>query len=152
MILKRMKQCNLWIHDNESILKNVPQLLTRLTLGLLFFRTGWGKLAHLDKTIDYFSSLGIPAAHIQAPFAATTEFLCGGLLLIGLGTRLATIPLSIIMLVAIRTAKWEDITSWLDLFGVSEFLYLLLLIWLEAAGAGSVSIDRWIRTKLLNKK
>ena len=41
---------------------------------------------------------------INAPFVATTEFVCGALLVLGLGTRLAAIPLIVLMLVAITTA------------------------------------------------
>lgn len=119
----------------------VHQLLTRLIIGLVFASTGWGKLHNLQKIIDFFNSLGIPAAKIQAPFVAGMEFLCGVLVLIGLATRYASIPLIIIMLVAIRTAKWEEVTGVFSLFDMSEFLYMVLLTWLVVYGGGKISVD-----------
>ncbi len=116
-------------------------LLARITIGIVFIESGWGKLHNLPKVIGYFESLGIPAAQYQAPFVAGTEFFAGALVLIGLVTRLASIPLSAIMLVAIITAKSSEINTWSDVFGFSEFLYLVLLIWLIVEGAGALSAD-----------
>jgi putative oxidoreductase len=124
-------------------------LLARLVIGLVFVRTGWGKLHNLEQVTEFFRSLGIPAAQIQAPFAASMEFLCGLLVLAGLCTRLASIPLIVIMVVAIRTAKMGDFADahgpieWLNvMFGLSEFLYIVLLAWLAIQGAGRLSLDR----------
>src|ERR1051325_9033505 len=46
----------------------LPGLLSRLTIGGVFIQSGWGKLHHLDKVVQFFTSLGIPAPQIQAPF------------------------------------------------------------------------------------
>ena len=59
--------------------------LARLTAGWIFFQSGWGKLHDLGKVTDYFISLGLPAPAFQAELTATTEFVCGTLLLLGLG-------------------------------------------------------------------
>lgn len=126
----------------------VAELLTRGCVGFVFFQSGYGKLTHLDKTIEFFASIGIPFANVQAPFAAITEVGCGALLLAGLATRFAAVPLVAIMVVAIRTAKWEEITDLSSLFGTSEFLYIILLVWLIAQGAGRLSVDAWLRSKL----
>lgn len=124
-------------------------LLARVVIGLVFIKSGWGKLHNLDHVIEFFRSLGIPAPEIQAPIAATMEFLCGLAVLAGLFTRLAAIPLIVIMVVAIKTAKTADFADahgaleWLNvLFGLSEFLYIVLLAWLALRGAGALSLDR----------
>jgi putative oxidoreductase len=119
----------------------LPPLLARLTLGIVFVQSGWGKLHNLPKVIDFFTSLGIPAPWFQAHLVASTELVCGGLVLIGLLTRLASIPLAITMVVALITAKLSDIHELSDLFSTSEYLYILLFIWLAIQGAGKVSID-----------
>ena len=126
-------------------------LIARLVIGLVFVKTGWGKLHNLDHVIEFFRSLGIPAPQIQAPFAATMEFLCGLAVLVGLCTRLAAIPLMVIMVVAIKTAKGADFADahdpieWLNaLFGLSEFLYIVLLVWLATRGAGALALDRFL--------
>ena len=117
-------------------------LLTRLSIGYIFVESGYGKLTHLDKTIGFFSSLGIPYPEFQAPLAAGMEWVCGLLILVGLATRLASVPLMVIMMVAIRTAKWEDVTDVSSLLGLSEFLLIVLLCWLIAYGSGHLSVDR----------
>src|SRR4051812_46940410 len=83
----------------------LPPLLARLTVGWVFARTGWGKLHHLPQVIGFFRQLGIPRPEFHAPFVATNELVCGALIMVGLFTRVACVPLSITMLVAILTAK-----------------------------------------------
>ena len=122
-------------------LRWVPPTLARLTLGWVFLMSGWGKLHHLDDIIDFFESLHIPAAHLQAPFVAGVEFVCGTLLLLGLFTRLAAVPLVITMIVAILTARREELTSIDALFGFIEYLYIVLLLYLAAEGPGPLSLD-----------
>src|SRR5262245_13948687 len=68
-------------------------LLARITVGWVFAMTGWGKLHSLQKVIDYFTDIGIPYPQIQAPFASANELVCGLLVLLGLATRVASIPL-----------------------------------------------------------
>jgi putative oxidoreductase len=122
----------------------VAPLLARLTVGYAFVESGWGKVHNLDKVTEYFTELGIPAASFQAPFVSFVELICGSLVLIGLGTRLAAVPLIGTMIVALITAKASDIASFSDLIGTIEFCYAVLLAWLALAGAGRASIDHAI--------
>jgi putative oxidoreductase len=129
-----------------------PPLFARLVVGLVFALTGWGKLHNLhgaDGVIEYFRSLGIPAPELQAPFAASMELACGLALLAGLCTRLAAVPLIVIMIVALKTTQGEALAAEPDLiqrfnllFGFPELLYIVLLAWLAIAGAGALSLDR----------
>ena len=66
------------------------------------------------------------------------------LVLVGLATRVASIPLIIVMLVAIRTAQWENVDSFAALVGLVEWAYIAILAWLAIAGPGPISIDRLI--------
>jgi putative oxidoreductase len=120
----------------------LPPTLTRITLGCVFLLSGWGKLHHLPKVVAFFTELGIPAPQFQAGMVATFEFVCGGLILIGLSTRLAVVPLIATMTVALITAKASEISDPSDLFGLAEYLYIVLFIWLGVVGAGPFSIDR----------
>lgn len=122
----------------------LPPLAVRLAVGYVFMRTGWGKLHNLDSVINFFKELGIASPEIQAPIVASLEFGCGILIIAGLGTRLAAIPLACIMAVAIWTAKRAELEGFMDLFQLSEFLFMLLFAWLFTAGPGSVSVDRLI--------
>lgn len=126
----------------------LPPLLARIAVGWIFMTSGWGKLHNLDKVTGFFTDLGLPMPAFQAYLVSTTEFACGLLLLAGLFTRLASVPLAIIMAVAIATAKREELHGVPDLFGFSEFLYILLLIWLIFKGPGLLAIDTLIGRKL----
>jgi putative oxidoreductase len=128
-----------WVTSNLGWL---PPTLARITLGGLFLSSGWGKLHNLPKVIAFFTELGIPAPQFQAGMVATFEFVCGGLILIGLLTRFAVLPLIATMVVALLTAKASEIQGPSDLFGLSEYLYVVLLVWLGVSGAGPISCDR----------
>jgi putative oxidoreductase len=116
-------------------------LLGRVTLGVLFMSTGWGKVHHLNKVTSFFTELGIPAPAFQATLVSYVELIGGGLLLIGLASEFAAVPLIVSMLVAIMTAKRHEIHGLPDLFGLVEWTYLVLLIWVVLTGAGKVSLD-----------
>ena len=122
-------------------LRWLPPLVARASLGLLFLKTGWGALHILPKVAAYFAELGIPAPALLGRFVAGTELVCGGLLLAGLLTRLASLPLIVTMIVAIATARKAEIHGLADLFGMKEYLYVALLLWLGAFGAGRISLD-----------
>lgn len=124
--------------------KAIPELISRLVIGLVFIESGWGKFQNLPKIISYFESLGIPYANLQAPFVSGVELIAGLFVLLGIFTRISSLPLIAIMLVAIRTAKWEDVTDLSSLFGISEFLYVVILIWLAVYGAKYLTVDSLI--------
>jgi putative oxidoreductase len=119
-------------------------LVARLTVGCVFATTGWGKLHNLQKIVDYFTELGIPYPQYQAPFASANELVCGLLVLVGLATRVASIPLVIVMLVAIRTAQRGNVDSLAALLGLVEWAYIVIFAWLAIAGPGPVSVDALI--------
>lgn len=118
-----------------------PPSITRLVVGWVFVSSGWGKLHNLEGVVQFFRDLGIPAPELQAPFVAGTELVCGALLLAGLATRLAALPLIAVMAVALATALRDRIEALPDLFGLSEFLYAVLLASLVVLGAGPYSLD-----------
>jgi len=127
-----------------SALQWLSPALARLTVGLVFLQSGWGKLHDLEKVTNYFTQLGLAAPAFQARLASTAEFVCGGLLLVGFATRFAAVPLIVIMCVAIRTALWEQVDGIGSLVGLTEFAYIALLVWLGTNGAGPLSLDRLI--------
>ena len=119
-------------------------LLVRVSLASVFVVTGWGKLHDLAKVTGYFTELGIPFPGLNAVLVATTELVGGSLVLVGLFTRLAAIPLALSMLVAIFTGKRADIDGIVSVFAFTEFTYLACFVWLAVAGAGAISLDRML--------
>jgi len=120
-------------------------LVIRLYWGWQFFRTGRGKLLHLDRTADYFASLHIPAPKLNAFLAGSTECVCGLLLLVGLFARAASVPVTVTLLVAYVTADREAFLSFFSdpdkFLGATPFLFLLAVLLVLAFGPGRYSLD-----------
>ena len=119
--------------------------LARLTVGLVFVGTGWGKLHSIPDVTSFFTDLHIPAAGFHARLVAGTEFFGGLLVLLGLGTRLASLPLAFTMVIAILTAKRANIDGLTTLVGFEEWSYLVMFLWIALAGPGPLSLDALIR-------
>jgi len=83
-----------------------PVFLVRLMVGSVFLSEGIQKFLFADALgVGRFVKIGIPAPQIMAPFVGVVEIVFGALILLGLFTRLAAVPLTINILVAIATTK-----------------------------------------------
>lgn len=121
-------------------------VLIRVLVGWVFVSEGVQKfLFPVQLGVGRFAKIGIPAAHIMAPFVGTVEIVCGALLLIGLFTRLAAIPLLGVILTAIATTKIPMIGKtgiWSMLHEARVDISMLLgLLFLLIVGAGAWSVD-----------
>jgi putative oxidoreductase len=119
----------------------IAQLLVRLFVGCFFMETGWGKLHNLDGFAQRFVGWGIPYPYFNAALSAYTEFIGGWLTILGLGTRLVSIPMMINMLVAILKVNLKRVTTLDDFVELDEPLYALAYLWLLLSGPGRVSVD-----------
>ena len=132
----------------------IAQLLTRVVLGHAYVLTGLGKLQHLERTTQFFASLGIPAPAANALFIGALELVGGAALVLGLCTRLFAALLATSLVVALLTADRESFVAALSgagdqaLTDVASFAFLLYLLWLVGFGAGLFSVDRWLARKL----
>ncbi|MEP6882442.1 MAG: DoxX family protein [Dokdonella sp.] len=120
-------------------------LVARITVGWVFLWAGWGKLAALPQVIENFRGWGVPSPEILAPFVSGLEFVGGIMLLLGLFTRIFSAPLIVVMIVAIKSAFWDQVDSLEYLLGLSEFAYLAIFLWLSTAGPGAVSLDHLLQ-------
>jgi putative oxidoreductase len=121
-------------------------LLIRILVGWVFVSEGIQKfLFPAQLGVGRFEKIGIPAPHFMAPFVGTVEIICGTLLLVGLFTRLAAIPLLGVILVAIATTKIPMLAKsgvWAMLHEArTDFSMLLGLLFLLITAAGTLSID-----------
>ncbi len=120
-------------------------LLVRFCLGIIFIQSGWGKLVHINETIDFFTQLGIPFPAFNAVFASLTEFVGGLLIVVGFASRFMSLALIGVMVVAILTAQLQELHTMVDLFGLQEMDYILLFGVIVVLGAGKWSLDGLIK-------
>ncbi len=82
-------------------------ILIRLLVGLVvFFPEGLQKLLFPEILgAGRFANIGIPFSEVMGPFVGLVETICGALIILGLFTRLAAIPLIVIMIVAFVSTK-----------------------------------------------
>jgi putative oxidoreductase len=126
----------------------IPALLVRLFVGYFFFETGWAKIGNLDAMAERFTGWGIPFPVFSATLSAYTELIGGALVMLGLMTRLAAIPLGFNMVVAILVVNINRVSGLDEFVELSEPLYALLFLWLVFAGPGRASLDHLLWRRL----
>ncbi|HEX7235699.1 MAG TPA: DoxX family protein [Gammaproteobacteria bacterium] len=134
-------------------------IYVRLAVAFVFLPEGIQKLLFPEILgSGRFARIGIPAPELMGPFVGTVEIVCGVLILVGLATRAASVPLIVTMIVAIVTTKipialghdwWIFHVAELSRYGFWSFLHetrtdwamLMGALYLLAAGAGPWSLD-----------
>jgi uncharacterized membrane protein YphA (DoxX/SURF4 family) len=120
--------------------------LIRILVGWVFLSEGVQKFLFPDALgVGRFIKIGIPWPQVMAPFVGVVEIVCGALLLIGLLTRLAAIPLLIDICVALYSTKIVTLAKnriWSTLHEARTDVSMLLgLIFLLLVGGGALSLD-----------
>jgi uncharacterized membrane protein YphA (DoxX/SURF4 family) len=121
-------------------------LLVRILVGWVFLSEGIQKfLFPASVGTGRFAKIGIPAPQFTGPFVGVVEIVCGTLLIVGLFTTLATVPLLIDIAVAIATTKVPMLLKqgfWVTMHeGRTDFSMLLGLVAVALLGAGGLSLD-----------
>ena len=133
-------------------------LLIRVYWGYQFLITGFGKLTNLDQIAAYFQSLGIPFPSLNALCAGSTEMIGGTLLVLGLFSRLASIPLLGVMAVAYLTAERDSLVTLFTqfdpdpFFSRTPFLFTYALLLVFCFGPGRISLDYWFSGAYKNRE
>ncbi|HPF12596.1 MAG TPA: DoxX family protein [Flavobacteriaceae bacterium] len=121
-------------------------IIIRLMVGVVFLSEGIQKfLFPVIRGTGRFEKIGLPAPEFLGSFVGTFEILCGTLVLLGLLTRVASVPTLIIMLVAIATTKSEILANdgfWMMMHGSrTDWAMLLGSLFLFVKGGGHWSLD-----------
>ena len=127
------------------------QLLARISVGLLFFLSGRGKLfveARRESMRNTMRQAGVPFPELTAAVTSGVEFVFGATLVVGLFTPVSCLLLIGVMVGALATTlipalKAGSVIDWLaEFLYLPEVLYVVILVWLLLAGPGWLSVDR----------
>ncbi len=126
-------------------------LLVRLYWGWQFAQSGWGRLHHLDRATEFFTSLGIPMPHANAIFISSLELVGGILLALGLGSRIVSFLLLGDMTVAFLTAEREALASIFSdpgkFYNADPYTFWFASLLILVFGPGLFAIDTWIERR-----
>lgn len=136
------------LQDQLKKVEFLPLLLIRLTLAYGFYNPAKMKWSDINAIGEWFGTIGIPAPYFNAYLAAGTEALGVVLLMLGLGTRLISIPLMITVVVAIITVHFANGFEAGENGYEIPLYYLLMLFTLLIFGPGKASLDQLIRSKI----
>lgn len=144
MIKRLYRQYTSVLDHGQSLLL----LTVRLYWGWQFVQTGWGKLTNIGKITEYFQSLGVPMAHANAYMVGTLELTGGILLILGLASRLITVPLTVNMLTAYHFGDRDALHSIFSdpgkFYGADPYTFFFASLLVLIFGAGQLSVDRLI--------
>ncbi|MBT8349302.1 MAG: DoxX family protein [Sulfurovum sp.] len=121
--------------------QNSALLLARLTLAYGFYEPAMQKWSDISSVASWFGTIGIPLPTLNAYMAASTELLGVVLLTLGLFTRLISLPLIVVMIVAITTVHLTHGFSAGDNGFEIPLYYMLFLAIFASFGAGKFSLD-----------
>ncbi|HWZ26716.1 MAG TPA: DoxX family protein [Verrucomicrobiae bacterium] len=135
-------------------------LFVRLYWGYQLIQSGWGKLHHLDKVTEFFTSLNLPMPAQTAVAISCLEFFGGIFLAIGLLSRLTSLALTINLIVAYITADREALFSIFSdpdkFYAAAPYTFLVASVIVLLFGPGKVAVDtllnRWFSTSPGEKK
>ncbi|MGO9441939.1 MAG: DoxX family protein [Terriglobales bacterium] len=128
-------------------------ILIRIAVGLIFATQGILKCIDPNMGVNRFFKIGFPHPWLMAHFVGVFEIVCGFLVLIGLFTRLASVPLLAIISTAIATTKIPELSRpaqgfWFMVSDArTDFAMTCCLIFLIISGPGLLSIDGWRRER-----
>ena len=127
--------------DRSSKWIDLAKLILRLQAGLLMLTHGWPKLQNFAERSEPFADPFGVSSPVSLSLVIFAEVFCSVLLIVGWKTRWVVIPLIITMLVIIFDIQWDDPFRRKEL----PLMFLGAYISLLMAGAGSISLDRWLR-------
>jgi putative oxidoreductase len=120
-------------------------LAVRLYWGWQLIQSGWGKLHHLDKVTDFFTSLNLPMPAQMAVFISCVELFGGIFLAVGLLSRLTALVLTINLVMAYVTADKEALHSIFSdpdkFYAAAPYTFLIASLIILIFGPGRISVD-----------
>lgn len=139
-------------------LQPVLLLAIRLYWGFQFAQDGYGKLTHLARVTEFFSTLNLPAPGATALMVGLVEFGGGILFAIGLGSRIVSLVLFVNMTMAYlsvpddRTNFSHIFSSPSDFYNATPYTYWFAALIILIFGPGWIAVDTFLRSKSASRK
>jgi putative oxidoreductase len=146
-----------WFARIAASLQSPLLLAIRLYWGWQFAQDGWGKLTHLDRVTQFFSSLNLPMPGTTALVVSLIELVGGLLFALGIGSRLVSLVLFVNMTVAYLSVP-DDRTNFShifsnpsDFYGATPYTYWFAALLILILGPGVYALDtllgRWFSSR-----
>jgi putative oxidoreductase len=143
------------IYGKFALLFTWPQcallLAIRLYWGFQFTQDGWGKLTHLERVTQFFTSLNLPAPGMTALAVALIEFVGGILFALGIASRLVSMVLFVNMTMAYLCVSDDRInfthilSNASDFYGATPYTYWFAALLIMILGPGLIAVDTLIK-------
>jgi putative oxidoreductase len=137
-----------------ELLRDHLLLAIRLYWGWQFMQDGWGKITHLSRVTEFFTSLNLPAPAATATLVALVELVGGALFTLGIASRLTSLVLFVNMTMAYLSVS-DDRTNFShifskpeDFYGAGPFTYWFASLLILILGPGSIAVDTFIRRRI----
>lgn len=140
----KFKELYIKLSTLMDMLKPLSLLFARLIVAYGFYTPAMNKWGNIEGVAQWFGEIGIPFPLINTYMAATTEILGVVLLTLGLFTRLISLPMIVVMIVAIVTVHLPNGFSAGENGFEIPLYYMLFLFIFVTNGAGRFSLDRLI--------
>lgn len=147
--IELLKKCYGLFARLADLLQSPLLLAIRAFWGWQLAVSGWGKLTHIDKVVEFFGSLNLPAPPLFARAVSTLELVGGALLLLGLFSRPIALVLTGNMIGAYVTADAEAWHTFFTddsgkFFAADPFPYLMVSVLVLVFGPGKLCVDELI--------
>ena len=137
-----------------SWLRSPLLLAIRLYWGWQFMQDGWGKLTHLDKVTEFFTSLNLPAPHMTATLVGLVELVGGIFFTLGVASRLTALVLFVNMTMAYLSVPDDRVnfshifSKPEDFYGATPYTYWFAALLILILGPGAIAVDTLIRRRM----
>lgn len=132
-------------------------LAIRIYWGLQFMQDGYGKLTHLEKVTEFFTSLNLPAPHATALMVGLVELVGGFLFTFGILSRLTSLVLFANMTMAYLSVPDDRVnfshilSNPSDFYGATPYTYWFAALIILIFGPGWIAVDTLLKRSLLPK-
>lgn len=132
-------------------------LAIRIYWGLQFMQDGYGKLTHLERVTEFFTSLNLPAPHAWALFVGLVELIGGFLFTFGIASRLTSLALFVNMTMAYLSVPDDRVnfshilSNPSDFYGATPYTYWFAALLILVFGPGWIAVDTILKRILVPK-